>query len=391
MRICLCFPYFDVDVREPAQMMSRFPLLAQLPAALADRGHEVVVLQLAPKRSDLQHGGVRYQFRTPGWMVLKLGAMLQRWRPHEGPAYYQIAWRQALAILRQRPDIVHIFGLTLDPQLALLVRAAKVVGAGVLVHYHGGYPPRGRFARWFAQRHLQMIDRVLMTTAEQRAPWIEAGMLAPEQFRTMIESSVLMQPHDRSLAREQTKMHGDPVFVSTGRLDLVKDPKTMLRAFAMSVEHLPDPKLYLYYLDAPMIDELRQQVAGDARIRERVEFRGAASSEEMGAIYSSADFFLQASRREWSGLALIEALACGCIPIVSDIPSFRRLTDNGRVGRLFAAGDARAMAEQIVSLASAERSRLSDEARRWFDESLSFPAMARELERVYSETRHKFI
>ena len=49
----------------------------------------------------------------------------------------------------------------------------------------------------------------------------------------------------------------------------------------------------------------------------------------------AADLFVLGSHREGSGYSLIEALACGLPPIVTDIPSFRSLTGAGVVGALW--------------------------------------------------------
>jgi glycosyltransferase involved in cell wall biosynthesis len=116
-----------------------------------------------------------------------------------------------------------------------------------------------------------------------------------------------------------------------------------------------------------------------------VEFRGRAAPAEMEAIYSSADVLLQSSRREWSGLALLEALACGCLPVVSDIPSFRTLTDNGRYGRLFPPGDHSALAHQLLTLDADTRLVLGAAAQAYFQRELSFAALARRLDDLYAE------
>jgi glycosyltransferase involved in cell wall biosynthesis len=119
----------------------------------------------------------------------------------------------------------------------------------------------------------------------------------------------------------------------------------------------------------------------------RTELRGRAPLEQMEAVYSSADFLLQASTREWSGLAVIEAMSCGCVPIVSDIPSFRRITEDGRFGRLFSVGDAGALANAALSIAPDERAGLSAAVREHFDRELSFPALARQIDVVYRQLR----
>ena len=105
----------------------------------------------------------------------------------------------------------------------------------------------------------------------------------------------------------------------------------------------------------------------------------------MAAIYSSADFLLQASRREFSGCAVLEAMACGAIPVVTDIPSFRAMTDRGRLGALFPIGDDRALADGVLAIPPERIPARSAEVAAHFRRELSFAAMAWRLAPVYDE------
>jgi glycosyltransferase involved in cell wall biosynthesis len=105
----------------------------------------------------------------------------------------------------------------------------------------------------------------------------------------------------------------------------------------------------------------------------------------MPAIYSSADFMLQASLREFSGCAILEGMACGAIPAISDIPSFRMMTGSGRVGILFPIGDAEALARQILAIPADSIEQQAQATRGYFEANLSFRAMALQLEQVYQE------
>ena len=57
--------------------------------------------------------------------------------------------------------------------------------------------------------------------------------------------------------------------------------------------------------------------------------------------FSAADGYVSGSHREGSGFALIESMSCGCVPIVTDIPSFRKIS--GKYGFLWRPGDAESL------------------------------------------------
>jgi glycosyltransferase involved in cell wall biosynthesis len=107
----------------------------------------------------------------------------------------------------------------------------------------------------------------------------------------------------------------------------------------------------------------------------------------MAAFYSSADLFVLGSAHEGSGYSLIEACACGVVPVVTNIPSFRVITNKGTIGVLWAHGDAAACAS---ALGDAARRDLSEERRRvlnHFDHQLSWPVVGADALAIYRDVR----
>jgi glycosyltransferase involved in cell wall biosynthesis len=306
-----------------------------------------------------------------------------RWKPRYGPAYYTPARRLTRALREERPDIVHFSGLTLDVQLAQVARVCSRQRIPLVVHFHGGLPATGRLRR-LQRYNAGRVSRILVTTFEQAQPWIDAGLYTADQFRQVVETSSPFTGIERDLARRMTEMFGDPVYLSAGRLDQIKDPLTMLRGFERIAVQQPNARLYCYYLAAELMPEVAAFIDARPALAGRVVLRGRAPLDAMEAIYSSADFLLQASLREWSGLAVIEAMSCGCIPILSDIPSFRMLT-GGSAERLFPVGDAEALARAALSVSRADRRELALACRSRFTHELSFAAMARKMSGIYRD------
>lgn len=50
------------------------------------------------------------------------------------------------------------------------------------------------------------------------------------------------------------------------------------------------------------------------------------------------------------GIVLVEAMAAGTAVVASDLDAFRRVLDNGRVGRLVPVDDAEALADGLIDL-----------------------------------------
>ena len=382
MNILYVAPFYDPAVDVPEGALNQFPIFRQLPAEVARLGHDVRLLALGPTNVRHQADGVRFEWIAPSRLIRFAGARLHSWKPYYGPAYYQPSVRLARRVRALQPDIVHVFGMTIDPQLALISQL-KSVRSRLVTHYHGGLPAQGPLRRGLQRVALGAVDAALFTTLAQGDAWVAADSISPSVPHRVLETSTTIQPMDQQQAREVTGMRGDPVYLSTGRLHPIKDPITMLRGFALIARHQPEARLYLYYLTDEMLAECRRFVASRDGLAGRVSFCGRAAAGEMASIYSSADVLLQASLREWSGLAVLEAMACGCIPVLTDIPSFSEMTDRGVYGRLFPIGESTALADAALSIE--DHRSLGTAIQRHFERRLSFAAIARDVDLVYRE------
>jgi glycosyltransferase involved in cell wall biosynthesis len=110
----------------------------------------------------------------------------------------------------------------------------------------------------------------------------------------------------------------------------------------------------------------------------------------MPAWYSASDLFVLGSSHEAAGYALIEACACGLLPVVTDIAPFRAITCGGAIGVHWKARDADACANALITAAARVRESGGaasgafsggepadgNPVRAHFDAHLSWPAVA---------------
>lgn len=345
MRVVLVKQWYDPALRDPDALIAADDLRRELALALAARGHEVRVVQ------EFAHAATR-----PGWVFVPGGARLRGLLARLGDAHPHIhapAPHLRAPILAFRPDVVHAFDLVAFLAMGSLPRP-------LVATFHGGAPAR-RAAWRLAQRWGLRDSTLLFTTVEQGRGFGRPVRALPE----------LSTPLRRV---EAPRLPGRPALLWTGRLDPVKDPLTGLRAFEAFARVFPDTHLSVAWSEAPLLDEVRAFV--EARLRGRVSLLGPQPPAAMAALYSGADRFLQASVREVCGRALLEAMACGLSPVVTDIPPFRALVPEARV--LFPVGDAAAAA---AALAQPPIEGLAA----WFERELSYAALARRLEGVYRD------
>ncbi len=292
--------------------------------------------------------------------------------------------RLAAAAVATRPDVVHFNGLIFPAATARLRRTLPASTALVAQDHAASYPPRGWARHWLWRRGLSACDAFLFTAPEQAEPWRRAGLISERQLVLCVpEASRAVQPVDRREARERSGLRGDPAVLWVGHLDDNKDPLTALAGFARAAASLPGARLTMVFRGARLLGAVRERLAREPALTGRVELRGEVPPARMAELHSAADLFLLASHKEGSGFALLEALACGALPVVTDIPAFRALA--GGVAALWPPGDASACARALVqaagSLDPARREAVSSHFRR----ELSWPAVARRALGAYAE------
>lgn len=386
MHISFLIPYYKAAHADhaPREYLAHFPIERHLPQALAAMGHRVDVVFLFPQEGLWSEGDVHYHFVPAARGARVLARAAGRLTGRE--------WTRAILALpalrrvaQLRPEVIHFHGLILTLNLALLWLYLGRKAPPVIAHYHGGFPTSNPFMRPAQAYSLRRLSRALFTTREHAQPFVDADLLNESQVEEVIEVSTAFRMKPRAAARAATGMRGEPVFLWAGRLHPIKDPLTALRGFARIQASWPQAHLYCHYLSEELLLEVRDFLAGQPHLRDHVHLRGRVSHEQMEAAFNSADFLLQASRREYSGYAVLEAMACGVIPVVTDIPSFRRMTGEGRYGVLFPRGDAAALARRVLTIERATIPERAIAVRRHFEQAFSFQVMARRLAAVYRQ------
>lgn len=180
-------------------------------------------------------------------------------------------------------------------------------------------------------------------------------------------------------------MSGDPVALWVGHLDANKDPLAVLDGISRAVPELPALQLYCCYGGAPLLRAVQRRIIDDPLLIGRVHLLGRVPHRQIEQLMRAADLLVSGSHREGSGYSLIEALACGLPPVVTDIPSFHALTGGAYIGALWSPGDADALCEKLIAVAAQPRLHMRAATREFFERELSFEAVGRKLAAAYQD------
>ena len=373
MRIVQTNAAYDPALRTPEALLDAYHTLTEWSAAIANAGATVAVVQRFHSDARTERDGISYQFtadREPPWL---------------STAAAPTPFVRAVAGLA--PDVVHVNGL-IFPAVVAAIRKDLGPRVAIVAQHHGGdFPIRGSgifgaFNRMKWRSGLASADALSFTAAAQAEPWRAAGMLTAQRILEIVEASTALRNASRERASTALGLSGRPLILWVGRLTTNKDPLTVLDGLERALPRLPDAHVIMVFGDDTLVEPVDTRIRSSAVLQPRVTLAGRVPREELPNYYAAADVFVSGSHSEGSGYALIEAMAAGVVPVVTDIPSFRVIA--GEQGARWPAGDAGAFSDALLRVCESDLPAGRAEVRARFDRVLSWHAIA---ERTISEYR----
>jgi glycosyltransferase involved in cell wall biosynthesis len=138
-----------------------------------------------------------------------------------------------------------------------------------------------------------------------------------------------------------------PHVVSVRQLEPLYDVATLVEAMPAVRQAVPRSTLTIAG-DGPERGALEARVHA-LGLADAVRFVGRVPHEALPALLGEGAAYVSTSTSDSTSISLLEAMAAGAVPVVSDIPGNREWIQEGEGGRLFPVGDARALAEALVA------------------------------------------
>ncbi|HYL35882.1 MAG TPA: glycosyltransferase [Bryobacteraceae bacterium] len=162
-----------------------------------------------------------------------------------------------------------------------------------------------------------------------------------------------------------------------------KNLRSLLEAFARIRSARAGLKLVIVG-SGPERDPL-QSLARELRIAADCVF--APASAQVAGWLRAIDIFVLPSRSEALSNALMEAMACGCCAVASNVGGNPELVRHGETGLLFEAGDVSGLSATLALLMgdASLRRRLAAGGMRWVRERFSIRSSAKRMEQIYTE------
>jgi glycosyltransferase involved in cell wall biosynthesis len=219
-------------------------------------------------------------------------------------------------------------------------------------------PVSKRYYSTGIRRALRLADRILTVSQASADAIVRIDRSA---HRRIVVTPNACENHfrppaslDEAKAEAARRLGFDaPYFLVVGQNQPSKGHAIAVRAFAEA--KLPDHKLVLVQRLEPGrgLDRLARELG----VEDRVAFAAGIPLEGLIVLLQAATALVQPSLAEGFGLPVLEAMACGCPVVASDIPALREVL--GGAGILVSSGSSSALGNALSTLVT-EAGRLSE-------------------------------
>jgi glycosyltransferase involved in cell wall biosynthesis len=279
------------------------------------------------------------------------------------------------------PDVVFVNGFIFPLQIIQL-RLALNKKVKLIIFHRSEKPFKG-IKRSLQKLAGKYVDAFLFASSEFGEQWIRAGIISDKKkIREVFHASSIFKPGNKEMERSTLSIDGSPVFLFVGRLDVNKDPITVVKGFINFLSFQPSAKLFMIYQTEDLLNEVKSLISKNETTMRSINLIGKVAHGDLQAWYNSADFIISGSHYEGGGIAVCEGMSCGCIPIITDIMSFRRMTGPGKCGFLYKAGDPDDLLSTLLKTNEINFESERKKVLQQFKNELSFESIAGKINRV---------
>ena len=232
--------------------------------------------------------------------------------------------------------------------------AGSAWGSDILVA-----PERSRVMRWLTQRVLRACA---LTTSDSRHM---AG-----RMRTLGAAEVMVFPFGLEALPPEPGGKDEALFFANRGLEPIYRPERVLDVFAALAAGWPEARLVVAN-DGSLRPALQARAA-QPDLAGRVQFVGRLDAATQAGWYARARWYLSLPASDSVSVSVLEAMAHGAIPLLSDLPANRELVRDGDNGLILAEGELPGRA-RLAPLA-ARAAQIGRAQREWVAAHALFPA-----------------
>ena len=308
--------------------------------------HVIIVTSSLPNVEDheITEDGIEI-FRLPTRLLMAGRFPVPQWNRKHKALMKQLQKREIGSIVIMN----HFYLLSL---FAAYWAKKRNIPMMLIEHGSGHLVPEGKIAQWighiyehFAAWYLSRICEHFYGVSKGVCTWLKHFRI---QAKGVLYNAVDMAFIERVLAeRYSVNWRNDLGLKQDTKLVLYAGrliPEKGVRELISAIDMLSDQNTVLVLAgDGPMFERLRQEHAGSARIK----ILGRVEYDALLTLYKQADVFCLPSYSEGFPTTLLEAAACGCAQIASDVGGVRELICSEEHGIVLQSVSAEIIADAI--------------------------------------------
>ena len=292
------------------------------------------------------------------------------------------------AIRREQPDVIHTHTPHVGVFFLLLCLWRRGLRRRSVATIHNCYPNFRLRNKLMMLPIFAAFERVVCCSESSLESFPALyRWLAGKRLRA-VQNGLDTERIDRVLDRESesapaagSEEHRFTV-VSIGRLVPIKNPLATVRSFARAAE---ERSRLLWIGDGPLSEPVRRE---GAALRCGIELTGILPRDEVYRTLARADVFVSNSFGEGLPLAPLEAMACECPVILSDIPPHREFADGCDFVPLLSPDDVEGFAAELrrfAGMPATERQAIGRRSREWVTSRFNKERMLERYAAIYAE------
>ena len=281
-----------------------------------------------------------------------------------------------LFIIFNKPEYIIIHGMRYGLYSCFL-KLLLPKSTNIIVQVHGFALPPSGIKKKIYQYTNKFIDGYFFTGSDNANDWVRSKVFKKDKVFEIMEGSTsfkFSENANRSLNS----------FIWVGRLNQNKDPITILKAFELYLNYNSSAKLTMVYSSYELLNEIKLLLKKNDKLKKAIVLLGKVNHASLEKLYNQHQYFLLGSHYEGSGYSLLEAMTCGCVPIVTKIPSFCFMTNKGDCGLLFPSGNAHELLMVLCKTQTINYLKYQKKVLKHVKDKLSHEAIANDILKTFN-------
>jgi glycosyltransferase involved in cell wall biosynthesis len=303
-----------------------------------DAGYDISIITLGKKRETIS--GIRHLANFDTFY-------------YGSPFFLPVLFRTRCIVRKENPDIVHGHFIHQYGWLAALVgRHPLVVTAWGTDILNLPVSSRVKIGKYLTRYALRKADLLTATSAHLKSEMIRLGASADKVHVVFwgVDTDRFKPGADTNELRKKLEIEtNQTVILSNRNQSELYNNDVVIEAMSKVLKAFPRTILILQNSGGHLEPKLKS-LADKLAIEKSVRFLPQFPHEELASLYAMADIYVSVPSWDAGPVSLKEAMMCGAVPVISDLPGPREWVEDEINGKIVPIRDSEKLAEAISDL-----------------------------------------